>query len=286
MRSIELVLLLLAYTVLILTIFVSLICYKKHLEKWESIAFASSLLLLIVSLTLPLLFPELNEYHVIDLLLLISMVAVGLTTLLNVLSERIHNLPKQFKSILVFLSIGLSLISMVAYFTQAIAYIQYLIIGFLILMVAFSMILIRVTKPLKRIAHREKIERFFALIFLTVIPISLLTDYFLEQTGSQMAFGLTLPIAFILLAGSKLYDDLERLSLFKTNQHSVDHQLTQYTLTAREKDIVLLLINGKTYNEISKTLYISMPTVKTHASNVYKKCGVKTRHELASLLNR
>jgi DNA-binding NarL/FixJ family response regulator len=55
-------------------------------------------------------------------------------------------------------------------------------------------------------------------------------------------------------------------------------------LTKREQEIATLLTKGITYKEISESLFISMPTVKTHTSNIYKKCGVKNRSELTALL--
>ncbi|MFK8081134.1 MAG: response regulator transcription factor [Granulosicoccus sp.] len=44
------------------------------------------------------------------------------------------------------------------------------------------------------------------------------------------------------------------------------------------------MATGKTYKRIAEELHVSVPTIKTHASNVYKKCGVTGRHELTVLL--
>lgn len=59
-----------------------------------------------------------------------------------------------------------------------------------------------------------------------------------------------------------------------------------YGISRREGEIVRLLAAGKTSPEISEELYISPRTVETHCYNIYRKCGVKNRIELISLLKR
>jgi DNA-binding NarL/FixJ family response regulator len=50
-------------------------------------------------------------------------------------------------------------------------------------------------------------------------------------------------------------------------------------LTHREHDIVNLLAEGCTNDEIGKRLYISAATVKTHLSNAYSKLGARNRYD-------
>ena len=50
-------------------------------------------------------------------------------------------------------------------------------------------------------------------------------------------------------------------------------------LTLREHDIVNLLAEGCTNDEIGKRLYISAATVKTHLSNAYSKLGARNRYD-------
>lgn len=54
----------------------------------------------------------------------------------------------------------------------------------------------------------------------------------------------------------------------------------QNKLSPRELDIANLIISGKTNREISKTLYISEKTVKTHVSNILSKLEMKDRIQL------
>lgn len=54
----------------------------------------------------------------------------------------------------------------------------------------------------------------------------------------------------------------------------------KYQLTAREQDILLLLLHNKNNQEISEELAISVGTAKTHAHNIFSKIGVSKRQQL------
>src|SRR5205085_3369867 len=54
-------------------------------------------------------------------------------------------------------------------------------------------------------------------------------------------------------------------------------------LTPREADVLELLQHGRSNAEIALALGVGVETVRTHARNIYRKLGVKTRRELATL---
>jgi two-component system, NarL family, response regulator LiaR len=51
----------------------------------------------------------------------------------------------------------------------------------------------------------------------------------------------------------------------------------QYGISAREYDVLTLICEGYSNQEIADKLFISIHTVKTHSSNLYMKLGVKRR---------
>ena len=51
-------------------------------------------------------------------------------------------------------------------------------------------------------------------------------------------------------------------------------------LTAREMEILQLMIDGKSYKEIESALHISIHTVKSHVYSLYRKMDVTSRHQL------
>lgn len=57
-------------------------------------------------------------------------------------------------------------------------------------------------------------------------------------------------------------------------------------ITKREKEILLLLKQGKTSYEISDTLFLSYLTVQTHRKNLLKKFGVNNLMELINVVNK
>ena len=59
----------------------------------------------------------------------------------------------------------------------------------------------------------------------------------------------------------------------------------KYGLSAREKEVLDLLIAGKSNAEIAERLYVSEGTVKSHVHSIYKKAGIKSRSMLHALLN-
>ena len=53
-------------------------------------------------------------------------------------------------------------------------------------------------------------------------------------------------------------------------------------LTEREREILRLIADGKSFPEIAAALYIGVTTVKTHAQHVYEKLGVSDRAAAAA----
>ncbi len=54
-------------------------------------------------------------------------------------------------------------------------------------------------------------------------------------------------------------------------------------LTVREKQVLALLVKGRSNYDIANQLNISMATVKYHLSNIFSKLGVRSRVEAATL---
>jgi len=61
---------------------------------------------------------------------------------------------------------------------------------------------------------------------------------------------------------------------------SFDDFCEQRQLSAREREVLLLLLSGQTNTQIAEQLFISANTVKTHIGNIYQKVGVNRRYEL------
>lgn len=87
-------------------------------------------------------------------------------------------------------------------------------------------------------------------------------------------------IKIVVDGGSSINAELARkvfgmFSALKKTENS-------YGLTKRENEILTLLVDGKTANEIGKITFTSPQTVQTHIKNIYSKLHVNTRSGLVS----
>jgi DNA-binding NarL/FixJ family response regulator len=61
-------------------------------------------------------------------------------------------------------------------------------------------------------------------------------------------------------------------------------EIDRPTLSAREKQILGLVVMGLTNKEIAARLFVAQSTVKCHLSSVFQKLGVRSRHEAVTLI--
>ena len=73
---------------------------------------------------------------------------------------------------------------------------------------------------------------------------------------------------------------------YHQSRDSFDNFVKQYNLTKREADVLDLIQAGYDNNQICETLFISMNTVKTHISKIYRKAGISSRSELLFILKK
>ena len=65
-----------------------------------------------------------------------------------------------------------------------------------------------------------------------------------------------------------------------------DEAMAEGGLSAREREIFLLLAKGRNAEYVANTFVISRYTAKTHINNIYRKLGIHTREELLDLVER
>ncbi|MFM9910285.1 MAG: LuxR C-terminal-related transcriptional regulator, partial [Chitinophagaceae bacterium] len=73
---------------------------------------------------------------------------------------------------------------------------------------------------------------------------------------------------------SKINEKLPTLLIEKINRHLLS------ALSEREFEIVKLIYDGITNNQVAEKLFLSVNTVKTHLKNIYLKLDVNTRYGL------
>jgi ligand-binding sensor domain-containing protein/DNA-binding CsgD family transcriptional regulator len=74
-----------------------------------------------------------------------------------------------------------------------------------------------------------------------------------------------------------------RLAARIRTEAAMEQYLNKCDISQREKEIVMLLLKGKSNKEIEDALFIAMGTVKNHVYSIYQKIGVKNRAQLMTL---
>ncbi|MEA2151615.1 MAG: hypothetical protein QOD69_3445 [Solirubrobacteraceae bacterium] len=62
------------------------------------------------------------------------------------------------------------------------------------------------------------------------------------------------------------------------------HELDRPTLSSREKQVIGLVVSGKSNKAIAGELFLAESTVKCHLSSAFAKLGVRSRNEAADLV--
>lgn len=78
----------------------------------------------------------------------------------------------------------------------------------------------------------------------------------------------------VLEGGAPMTPSIARQVLRFVNNQSLKKPHIDFKLTAREHEILSLLVQGLSYKMISQRCFISLPTVNTHIQNIYEKLQV------------
>lgn len=79
---------------------------------------------------------------------------------------------------------------------------------------------------------------------------------------------------------------MNSLYLRLKSEAEMERFFEKYQVTKREKEIIELILKGKTNKDIEEQLYISLNTVKSYIYRIYKKFGVQNRLELIHLIQK
>lgn len=65
---------------------------------------------------------------------------------------------------------------------------------------------------------------------------------------------------------------------------SLEKAALTFALSKREFDVLKLIADGRSNNEISEKIEVSISTVKKHIYNIFNKAGVNSRTQLLNLI--
>lgn len=121
--------------------------------------------------------------------------------------------------------------------------------------------------------------RFLILDYAMEIYVSAIAIVF-TSLGIWLAIKLTKPKVKTVLVEKTLYvaEPVE----FTPNQH----EISRLNLSRRELEVLQLMAEGLSNQEISERLFVSLNTVKTHSSKVFEKMEVKRRTQAVEMCRR
>jgi len=117
--------------------------------------------------------------------------------------------------------------------------------------------------------------------FAVCVPLMFANDV-LAFTGTGLFLLPTDALGFLVLSGGTLVCSLLVLLGGRRQPGPVDLDAfcRDHDLSVREREVLLLLADGLRYKQIADRLGISLDTVKSHASSVYRKTGASDRTDL------
>lgn len=98
----------------------------------------------------------------------------------------------------------------------------------------------------------------------------------------------SVPFIFIISISILIYHIFYKFyfssPISKTEKTLTEDFIKDFSITKREQEIIIALLDGKSNKELAETLFVSEKTIETHLANIYRKVGVKNRLELFSRL--
>lgn len=110
------------------------------------------------------------------------------------------------------------------------------------------------------------------------------SGYMLKKTAPQKMIE---SIRDTWLGGSPMTPSVAAkvLQMFRTQNNEGENEF--FNLSAREKEILALLVKGKSYKAVASVCFISIDTVSTHVRHIYEKLHVHSKSEaVAKAINQ
>ncbi len=123
----------------------------------------------------------------------------------------------------------------------------------------------------KKLAERNLKLLIYGGIIAFVAFIALLYSFFLHKKNAHLE---------IEHLNDKLKKQVHQIEESSENEHVLEEKIASFGLTNREGEILKLIMQGLTYEQIAPQLYISKNTVKYHMKNIFGKVEVSNRVQL------
>ncbi|MBN1798796.1 MAG: helix-turn-helix transcriptional regulator [Spirochaetales bacterium] len=287
---------LLSYTVGITTLFLAFMLFLRNRNKALSRFMLVTLSFTIVIINGSLLsYFDFNESFIIKQILrflsylsacaYIFLLPRFVNYIYGLKSAKIINYVFLLGAILCFITMSILYLLMLS------SFVHYIVMSGLLCAILYSLFCILFKFNSKAEALYIRFFQYMAIIIVILLPVMIYLDFFLLdnllRANLRNEFPITLPLVYACWCGIFLFMQVRALltgwmSLVEITEKFISH----YRITKKEKQVIGLLLHGKSYKEIMGALDVSMSTVKTHITNIYKKTGALNKMELAQIIKK
>jgi len=147
-----------------------------------------------------------------------------------------------------------------------------------------------ITENKEQDRSRGEVVRRYARVTVLSLGVGVLAVFEANRLfGPQLANAVT----SVVLAGVNVGGWIAIRNWFAREARAVAVELAEadlsvlterFAITPREREVIALVITGRSNREITEELFISSDTVKKHLYNAYRKLGVKNRVQLVNVV--
>jgi DNA-binding CsgD family transcriptional regulator len=156
-------------------------------------------------------------------------------------------------------------------------------------MIVYGLVLIAVKlRAIGDLVLRRALAMFLALslFFFPFMLIDSVLSYASFLSVFHFLEGLAQPLYFLVLNCLSIAFGLRYLNrpAYAEKDSLTDYFVTTFKITAREREIIRFLLEGRGTKAIADALFISGKTVENHVYNIYQKLRIRNRVQLFQLI--
>ena len=122
--------------------------------------------------------------------------------------------------------------------------------------------------------------------FIAVVALFSLTFTFWLKVEGAVFASEPVDAAELALAAVPEAQGAEERDRARKRKSAIDGVTARYGISAREGQIIELLLRGRNVPYICDELFIAKSTVETHVKHIYAKFGISSRQQLIDLVER
>lgn len=159
---------------------------------------------------------------------------------------------------------------------------KFLMIPVVVTFIYMLLVVVKIYKNSTENIFRISVKVLYISIISIILSLSLVLFNIVVDLALVIIYLQSLTLSF----GAVYFS----FKFFSSEPYLKDGEITEafvevYKITSREMDVLSLMVKGEKNQDIANELCVSLRTITTHVSNIYKKLSVKNRVQLLNLFN-